>query len=633
MTIKFENWSDASGNQGILEQCLERLRSVAKPADSKTSAQVMTRSPEGEVLLLAAPAGTGATAFLLHLASLLDLEGQKVLSVLGGATHDPTNFRHALSISLGMPGELVSMVDTAATELGLVQHAVLSARNYDTFVVHDVQIYRKGGKSVNRDLWIMAHWVKSFRQKGFLFCGLPDAVAALSDRFKIASIKHCTFTLEAMARGPSFDRFLADVKAGLVARYAPEDLSALDTTSVHERSNGRIGVAVHVMEHLLTEMTAQVGSVGQLEWEYLEEQEMSRERRDEPHRNQEPTHEPVIPTLDETFSSWAARRSLVPRNSVDSLFAERFMLLCSKGSVDPDRQYANLELLSYFSPCERMRVATQFKIVDDDLVAYPNALNYCPQCFHDDLNAGLSPVWRLAWQKPRSCVCLNHKEGVMLQRLETKNFTVLNKAWMAFKEYVESPAARLMSSYPLQHSTSESVRSDNSRLIHLAERVQTWFYSLSEASTPSKRAAEFLLTFWLQDPDENSAQGFARSYFFFHSIKRRAGLKTKLYGPVRDRLRPDFAKPRDLAVAYWMLGVSFHLISSVEAAFIRDTTMPYSVPFPVNRSEIATVGTLAFSRSQILAFLRDAEKILDEKDLETIVWAIDETIFPVSHRK
>ena len=82
-----------------------------------------------------------------------------------------------------------------------------------------------------------------------------------------------------------------------------------------------------------------------------------------------------------------------------------------------------------------------------------------------------------------------------------------------------------------------------------------------------------------------------------------------------------------------MLGVSFELISDVEAVFIRDTTRAYSTPFPVNRSEIATLGTLAYSWSQISAYLRHARVIFDEKDLKAVAWAIDETIFPASRRK
>ncbi|KPY29486.1 TniQ family protein [Pseudomonas syringae] len=633
MTIKSEKWSDASGNQKVLEQCLEHFRTATQPAESQTASQATPSAPEREVLLLAAPAGTGATALLLHLASLLSLEGQNVLSVLGGTTLEPTDFRHALSIAAGMPGELATKVDSVMTELGQVQHAVLNARNYETSIVHDVQNYLKGSKEANTNFWIMSHWVKSFRQKGFLFCGLPDAISTLSASFKTASIKHRIFTLEPMVGGPGFDQFLADVKAGLVDRYAPDVLVAVDTTVVHERSGGRIGAAVDVMDHLLMEMTASIDTVGEPDWYCLDAHEVSQERRYEPDHVQVPIQELVTPVLDETFSSWAARSSLVPRNSADSLFAENFMLLCSKGSVDPDRQYANLELLSHFSPRERLLISKQFKETDDALVAYPNALNYCPQCFHADLCAGLNPVWRLVWQKSRSCVCVNHEGGVMLQRLETRNFTVLNKAWVAFKEHVQSPAARLTSSFPLQHSNPEFVSADNSCLVHLTERVQFWFYSLSETSTPTRRAAEFLLAFWLQDSDESKTQGFARSYFFYRLTKPHAGLKKKLHGEVRDSLRPDSAKPRDLAVAYWMLGVSFELISDVEAVFIRDTTRAYSTPFPVNRSEIATLGTLAYSWSQISAYLRHARVIFDEKDLKAVAWAIDETIFPASRRK
>ena len=54
----------------------------------------------------------------------------------------------------------------------------------------------------------------------------------------------------------------------------------------------------------------------------------------------------------------------------------------------------------------------------------------------------------------------------MLQRLETRNFTVLNKAWVAFKEHVQSPAARLTSSFRF----STRIR-NSSALITLASSI------------------------------------------------------------------------------------------------------------------------------------------------------------------
>ena len=152
----------------VLEQCLEHFRTVTQPAESQTASQATPSAPEREVLLLAAPAGTGATALLLHLASLLSLEGQNVLSVLGGTTLEPTDFRHALSIAAGMPGELATKVDSVMTELGQVQHAVLNARNYETSIVHDVQNYLKGSKEANTNFWIMSHWVRVSGRRVFV---------------------------------------------------------------------------------------------------------------------------------------------------------------------------------------------------------------------------------------------------------------------------------------------------------------------------------------------------------------------------------------------------------------------------------------------------------------------------------
>ncbi|MOA56204.1 hypothetical protein D3C78_1801420 [compost metagenome] len=78
-----------------------------------------------------------------------------------------------------------------------------------------------------------------------------------------------------------------------------------------------------------------------------------------------------------------------------------------------------------------------------------------------------------------------------------------------------------------------------------------------------------------------------------------------------------------MAVAYWMLGVGFGVIDTSEAEFIRDTTRPYSIPFPTSRSEVSIVGGLAYNRGQRYAYLDFAKSTLNDLDYIIVAWFLE----------
>lgn len=368
-----------------------------------------------------------------------------------------------------------------------------------------------------------------------------------------------------------------------------------------------------------------------------------------------------LPAVDnESFSSWIARQTQTLSHSIGHHLGDYLMFHCSKGSADPDMQWDNLEILESLSPVDRRFVSEHFSsgrrennlaslngTVGDILVSntntntnistnistngsrtslalvpYSKALNYCPECFKADVAAGSAPALRLDWRRPRFSVCTRHDAPVLLGQMATSTFNILDKAWKAFAEHADSPASRLTTQFPIQHSTSSQAKADSERLAGLAARVQTWFFSLTPETSPSALAAEFLMSYWLQDPNSSGAQGFARSYFFYRLSRPQAATKRQL-GDTSPELVPDAAGPRDVAVAYWMLGIGFGVIDTVEATFIHDTARPYSLPFPTSREEVCSLGGLAYNRGQRHAYLEYAKSTLNDADYKSVAWALE----------
>lgn len=694
-----EFWSEASGNQDALIECYQFMAPQSNPS-VYGAGEGGTGEAGREVMLVVGDPGCGATALASQLAHKLRTTGRNVLAMDKISTLEPGSFKANLDSAIRIPPN-VSSTSSGSPSVGLnaLQLAVLEARNYDCFIVHDVDIYSSDETAQTANAAAIIQLIRASPAARFVMLGVADLMEWLKLELKAASVVWRTVRLDPMPANSKFGHFITSVALRVLPPCPLGRIEALDVDAVHEKSGGKVGLAVRVLIHqimdegspkaagdeqdpplwacdedefsLLERNLAETGITNRFDkaanhaaskatgvaggrkgsdgtaskWEGEGERlrdaspALALEQSVPAETGLRHTH----PAVDnESFSSWIARQSMGISHSAGLRLGDDLIMHCGKGGSDPDMQWSNLELLQSLSLADRLYISRKFMPPEvviyssstessdvtrgsgnqgAGMIPYSKALNYCPECFKVDFAAGLAPALRLDWRQPRLSVCLRHNAPVLLERLATSTFTILDKAWRAFAEYVGSPASRLTTQFPLQHSSSTQAKADNDRLVALAARMQTWFFWLTADTSPSAKAAEFLMSYWLQDPSESGTQGFARSYFFYRLTKPQAVTK-KHHGETSLQLKSESARPRDVAVAYWMLGVGFGVIDTSEAEFIRDTTRPYSIPFPISRSEGSSVGGLAYNRRQRLAYLEFARSTLNDADYKSVAWAL-----------
>lgn len=639
-TLEF--WSDDSGNQEALNDCLDFLTRQRESA-------VLGRR---QVLMILAEPGCGATAFARQLNFRLGQRGQRVLLMNKVSVLDPGRFKSNLDVSLQIH-EISKKAGSTSASLHRLQRAVLEARHYDTFIVHDLENYGSDEVDQLTNAAAIVELIRGSPEARFVLLGAPCAAEWMKVALRDANIESRTLHLLPMPADARFGHFITSLALRLQPPCPVKRIDEIDVAAVHATSKGRVGHAVMTLMEQIVDLSTETSTkhhvahqhhyVAEIASEiyptwvetYEEDESVSRDHGNAVGLTGSGKQAPVIaskpfltdlrhsfPAIDnESFSSWVARLSMVVTHSSEYMLVEELIEFCSKGGADPDMQFGNLELLRSLSVADRLYISEQFRTAVAEMIPYRQALNYCPVCFTSDLAAGVSPAWRLEWRQARRCVCLRHDAPVMLERLGTSGFTLLDKAWRAFAEYIDSPASRLTTKFPLQHSSSNQAEKDSDRLVALTAKVQSWFKGLSATTSPSADAAEFLLACWLQDSSETGAQGFARSYFFSHTSKPISATKRQ-QGKLSAQLMPDSSRPRDVAVAYWMLGIAFNVIDSLDAEFIRDTTRPYSIPFPVCRDEVGLLGLLALNKRQKKCYLALAEIRLSEQEFESVAWAL-----------
>ena len=69
--------------------------------------------------------------------------------------------------------------------------------------------------------------------------------------------------------------------------------------------------------------------------------------------------------------------------------------------------------------------------------------------------------------------------------------------------------------------------------------------------------------------------------------------------------------------------MAFGLITRDEAQLIRDVCRPYSLPFPVDRTEIKRVGLGVHGRLIREELIALARSTLTGEDLDQVIWALD----------
>lgn len=699
-----EFWSEASGNQDALIDCYQFMTRQDNP--SKEGVVKDQRGKGGrdaarqEVMLVLGDPGCGATALACQLDHRIRMAGLKVLTMDKISSLEPGSFKANFDGAIRVPPS-VSNTSSGSTSVGLnaLQLAVLEARSYDCFIVHDVDIYASDETAQAANAAAIIQLIRANQSARFVLLGAAGFMEWLTVELRAARVDWRTVRLDPMPANSRFGHFVTSVALHVLPPCPPGRIEALDVDAIHAASGGKVGLAVKVLIHQImdtgstfvvdadhppsiwvcdedefstfdgdqseTLMTASFdapanqiphatggigGQIGNIRAQAENvgrggsfEREGSRQRQPSTtlavdHSGPTATDfrhcDPAVEN--ESFSSWVARLGMGQGHSAGLGLGDSLAMHCGKGGADPDLQWGNLELLQPLSLSDRLYISGQFALQSPDedsnrvqgsgnaingIIPYAKALNYCPECFKVDVAAGLAPAMRMEWRQPRLCVCRRHDEPVLLERMATSTFTILDKAWRAFAEYSGSPASKLPTQFPLQHASSTHAEAHNDRLIALAARMQAWFFGLTADTTPSRNAAEFLMSYWLQDPNFSGAQGFARSYFFYRLTRPQAVTK-KQYGETSAQLKPDSARPRDVAVAYWMLGVGFGVINASEAEFIRDTTRPYSIPFPTTRDEASSVGGSAYNKGQRHAYLEHAKSTLSETEYESVEWAI-----------
>ncbi len=330
----------------------------------------------------------------------------------------------------------------------------------------------------------------------------------------------------------------------------------------------------------------------------------------------------LSPIYDEALSSWLAR--LVLGSFVDrTAIQEHIKAHVHRISGDIDALVASESFTQPFEPFFSVHSASVFRLPDMPLLMFDSSTVYCPECLCGDVANNQAPAWRRSWRIQGAAVCLMHESPVLLRRVQETRLNYVNKAWVAFEEYVGSPAIRLQVNFALSSSSSQLALAENRFLLRLIARSQQWLNlqvrrgSVSELSFNSAR---FLMYLWLwRDVYGGLVSGFASQYFRPLPGRRYTSYRSQGIGV--DAVF-DEAEPIHLCVAYWLLGIAYGVISKHEAELIRAMTRSTTWLFPVHRAEIAERGRVALDKEAFMVVRKEASEQLSAVELEQIAWAI-----------
>ncbi|WP_146615239.1 hypothetical protein [Pseudomonas fluorescens] len=587
-------WSSLSDNQLVLSALIESICNDTSKRDA---------SDGGSLFLVAGSLGSGSSALSYQLEFQLISKGKKVLSIERHSQKKTTLFSSDLVCSLNLPEEVSVEFKKhkGKSTLNETYWHLLTDRQYDLIIVRDAHEWISSELTASpQSLLGMQELIARCPRVPVIVFANQGAVQELKHVTSGGSLSPCMFELVPMANDIKFQKFLDDVRrkilsvANEVGVLPPEQVKA-----IHAKSKGFIGSAVRLVHLYLADAdNLRFPRSADFEWALLK------------------------PRSGESFSSFIGRLSVEAESSSHLEAVEIFANHCARVAVDPDTLYELSSIRKCFSSREQVVFGT-FECCSRSYLPFRQSTSYCPECLKADIKEVGLPAWRLAWRRLEMCVCCEHESPVMLLSLSTPHYSPLDKAWRAYCEYVSSPSSRLLVSFPLTSNGMQAV-ADNEMLLRLAARVQNWILTdaqFNQPPKPSRQVVEFLLGVWLCDPSWRTAPGFACSFFFPQRKGNNANL-TPDTSFVDSPPHYSWATPRQLAVAYWMLGVAFYLITRDEAELIRDVCRPYSLPFPVDRTEIKRVGLGVHGRLIREELIALARRTLIGEDLDQVIWAL-----------
>ncbi|VVO74816.1 TniQ family protein [Pseudomonas fluorescens] len=587
-------WSSFSSNEDVylaVSNCLRNHYSAENPKGQRP------------IFLIGGVSGAGVSSLCDQIEMKLVAGGKKILTVQRYPQKGTTLFSSDLVCSLNLPEEVMADFrrHTANSTLEQAYWHLISARAYDCLIIRDVHEWLPPHSPIaEQSLRGIQELISRCPDIPVAILGAPDATRQVMETIACREVSILTFHLAPMTNDQRFERFLADVMVRLLSSGdGVNDIPPIDSAVIHRRSKGYVGTAASLVQMSLADRNFRM--------------------YDEP-----TVFEPTLlaPRAGESFSSWMGRLSVSADSSSHLEAVDIFASRCSR-VTDPDTLHEMISIRQCFSDRE-LEVFRHFECRSSGYLSFKHGTNYCPECFKVDIKEAGLPASRLAWRQLGMCVCCVHESPVILLRLFTPHFSPLDKSWRAYCEYVSSPSSRLLVSFPL---TSDGVQAiaDNEMLLQLAARVQNWIFTdaqINQIRKPSKAALEFLLGVWLCDPSWRTASGFACSFFF----PQRKGNSANLTPDTSFASEPphySWATPRQLAVAYWMLGVAFEVISRNEAELIREVCRPYSLPFPVDRTEIKRAGLGVHSRLIRDELIALAYTTFSSEDLDQVIWALE----------
>ena len=588
-------WSSMSGNEGVYLAVYNLLRNHYSAGNKKG------RRP---IFFIGGVSGSGVSSLCDQLEMKLVAEGKNTLTVQRYPQKGTTLFSSDLVCSLNLPEEVMADFrrHTAKSTLEQAYWHLIAARAYDCLIIRDVHEWlQPHSPTAEQSLRGIQELISRCPDILVAIFGAPDATRQVMETIACREVSIHTFHLAPMSNDQRFERFLADVMVRLLSSGdGVNDIPPIDSAVIHRRSKGYVGTAASLVQMSLADRGFRM--------------------YDEPS-----VYEPTLlaPRGGESFSSWMGRLSVSADSSSHLEAVDIFASRCSRVTIDPDTLHEMVSIRQCFSDRE-LEVFRHFECASSDYLSFKHGTNYCPECFKVDIKEAGLPASRLAWRQLGMCVCCEHESPVILLRLYTPHFSPLDKSWRAYCEYVSSPSSRLLVSFPL---TSDGVQAiaDNEMLLQLAARVQNWIFTdaqINQTPKPSKAVVEFLLGVWLCDPSWRTASGFACSFFF----PQRKGNSNNLTPDTSFASEPphySWATPRQLAVAYWVLGVAFEVISREEAELIREVCRPYSLPFPVDRTEIKRAGLGVHGRLIRDELIALAYATFSAEDFYQVIWALE----------
>ncbi|MNJ07447.1 hypothetical protein D3C77_15450 [compost metagenome] len=329
------------------------------------------------------------------------------------------------------------------------------------------------------------------------------------------------------------------------------------------------------------------------------------------------------PVSDESLSSWLTR--MLRKGYLDMAFRSEVQRLASGDAVvggDLDLLYESDAFLGMFTADQQTQLVYHFHLWRSEGTPLDLKSKYCRECFMNDIRALQEPIWRKSWRISGACVCSLHRHPVLLTRLVARQTDLSDQGWQAFKEYLQSPSSRLDVDFTLARVTPQVASVNNTKLLLMAQRVQRWYQAALFSGLLDDQGGgglQFLMGLLLHPPAwPNLSPGIARTFFHTrHSNFPLVQATDRLTSP---KLSLEVAAPRDIAVAYWIMGISHGLISHAEAELINKIAQYEISPLPTTKSEVAAAITRNYRSTGLEKFRGEAKAVLSKKDYDSLSW-------------